>query len=112
MLSLRSAIVAVTVAGFAAPILAADPATITTRVAVIRPATTSPVKMRHLKRRLADAALEACGASGFSLAEMKAAAARSRCWQDAYAGAIVQIDRGGVRSADASLSTTADRGRP
>ena len=112
MSSLRAILQALAAFGLAAPVFAA-PVTIpagmvTTRIRVARPARASAGATRAVTRRLADAALEACGGSGFSLAEMRAAVVATRCWQDAYADAIAQRDRGDGRGADASPM----RGRP
>ena len=46
---------------------------------------------RQLLGRIGDAALEACGASPFSLAEFKMATRSSRCWQDAVDDAVRRI---------------------
>ncbi len=67
----------------------ADPETVIVRVA--RPASHTPAAMRRLERRIADAALEVCGASDFSLADVKAAVLRSACWRQSYADAIAQV---------------------
>jgi UrcA family protein len=53
---------------------------------------TSPAAARHLLRRLGKAALESCGASSFSLEEIKTAALTSRCWRDAVDDAVRRID--------------------
>jgi UrcA family protein len=76
------------------PALANDPGVVTMTVRVARPATVTPAATRGFKRRIADAALEACGASPYSAAEMKAAVARSQCWKVSYAGAIAQSGDG------------------
>jgi UrcA family protein len=52
---------------------------------------TSPTAMRGLFKRIGDAALEACGASSFSLAEVKTAAKRSACWRDAVDDAVGRV---------------------
>jgi UrcA family protein len=51
-----------------------------------------PVGARLLLNRIREAALESCGASGFSLNEVKSAAATSRCWRDAVDEAVRSID--------------------
>ena len=107
----RSALVLLAV-GLAAPTFAADPGAETTSVRVFRPTTASPHATRSLQRRIAAAALEACGATGFSVAEAKAAVARSQCWRDSYAGGIAQIDDGASRTAAASLPPPSSTGRP
>ena len=47
---------------------------------------------RRLLRRIGDAALESCGASAFSLAELKAVTADSQCWKDAVEDAVRRVD--------------------
>lgn len=47
---------------------------------------------RHLLRRIGDAALETCGASPSSLAELRWITAVSPCWRDAVAQAVRRID--------------------
>jgi len=51
----------------------------------------SPAAARRLLVRIGDAALEACGASPFSLAELKIATRNSQCWQKAVDGATRRI---------------------
>lgn len=85
--------------------LAAGPDERTTIVHVRRPAVTSPAAARRLELRLADAALEACGAPAGSLAEVKADVRRSRCWQDSYAGAVAQV-RGSLAQAGRGLPSS------
>lgn len=46
---------------------------------------------RHLLKRIGQAALESCGASSFSLSEVKSATMASACWKDAVAGAVRRI---------------------
>lgn len=66
-----------------------------TNVIRVRPAASaSPAAARHLRQRIADAALEACGAGPGSLAEAKASVASSQCWKDSYAGGIAQVATG------------------
>ena len=74
----------------AAPAFAEDVGTITTRIAVKRLAVHSPADARRLQRHITDAALEACGASSYSLTEARAAVIRSSC----YKTAIAQADAG------------------
>jgi UrcA family protein len=52
---------------------------------------TSPAAARRLLVRIGDAALEACGASPFSLAEFKIATRSSRCWRDAVDRTVSRI---------------------
>ena len=52
---------------------------------------TNPAAARHLLKRIGDAALESCGASTFSVAEVKTAIRASRCWKDAVDDAIRRI---------------------
>src|SRR5882724_7152175 len=49
------------------------------RVRYERRELTSPAAARSLLRRIGDAALESCGASSFSLSEVKSATVVSRC---------------------------------
>ncbi len=51
----------------------------------------SPAAARRLLARIGDAALEACGASPFSLAEFKIATRNSQCWREAVDGATRRI---------------------
>jgi len=51
----------------------------------------SPAAARRLLVRIGDAALEACGASPFSLAELKIATRNSQCWRKAVDGATRRI---------------------
>ena len=62
------------------------------RVRYERRELTSPAAARRLLRRIGDAALESCGASSFSLAELRTATATSRCWRDAVDDAVRRID--------------------
>ncbi len=55
----------------------------------LHPAT--PAKARQMLSRIDDAALRACGGSGFDLSEAKAALRASPCWQNAMDGAVRQI---------------------
>jgi UrcA family protein len=59
---------------------------------------------RHLLRRIGNAALESCGASSFSLAEVKSATRASACWRDAVGGAVRRIG-------DPVLTAAAHEGR-
>jgi len=52
---------------------------------------TSSAGARHLLRRIGKAALESCGASSFSLSEVKTAAMASPCWKDAVNDAVRRI---------------------
>jgi UrcA family protein len=53
---------------------------------------TSPESARILLKRIGDAALESCGASSFSLNELKIATAHSTCWRNAVAEAVRRVD--------------------
>lgn len=96
----------------AAPAFAADPGAVTTSIRVPRLADASPAADRRMERRIADAALEACGASPFSAAEVKAAVARSRCWHESYADGMAQLDPRAARTDVASLPPTRTMGKP
>jgi UrcA family protein len=65
--------------------------TIEIRLRYERGETNSPVAERKLLKRIGEAALEACGASPFSLAEFKIATMRSRCWRDAVDEAVRRV---------------------
>jgi len=90
--------------GCAGPAFAAEAGEQTTSVRVFRAEPASPMADRHLKHRIADAALEVCGASSFSLAEVKNAVAHSACWRRSYADGLSQI-RGGTETADTTSLT-------
>ena len=76
------------------PALAADWADVetnTVKVKNLAVSTTSDAMARRMLRRLDDAAIEACGASQFSLPDMKAAIRGSRCWKESVADAVGRI---------------------
>lgn len=75
-------------AGYAAP---AGTVTSEIHLRYHRQDLTSPVAERRLLARIEDAALEVCGASPFSLADVKSATRNSRCWRDAVDGATRRI---------------------
>lgn len=56
-----------------------------------RPSTTRAA-VRRVLERIDAAALEVCGASSFSLREVRSAMRRSSCWRDAMTGAMAQVD--------------------
>lgn len=56
--------------------------------------------VRHVVGRIDRAALHVCGASEFSLREVKIDARHSTCWKEAVAGALAQIDD--IRVAEAA----------
>jgi UrcA family protein len=91
MLTVCRTTIAVLGFALAIPVHAADAGTETVIVRVARPIDNSPAGMRRLERRIAVAALEACGASASSLSEVKDAGLRSACWQQSYADAIAQV---------------------
>lgn len=64
----------------------ADPASITVRHVNLHPVTAA--EARHSFLKIDDAALRVCGASGFSLAEAKAAMRASPCWREAAGVAL------------------------
>ncbi|EGD60333.1 hypothetical protein Y88_2207 [Novosphingobium nitrogenifigens DSM 19370] len=75
-------------AAHAAP--AADMETI--RIPVhIRNHDTSPAAAAAIRHRIETAALEACGASAFSLAEIKRSTRESPCWSNAVKTALAQL---------------------
>jgi UrcA family protein len=65
--------------------------TSTIRVRYNRAELTSSAGARNLLKRIGNAALESCGASPFSLAELKAATELSRCWRAAVDDAVRSI---------------------
>jgi UrcA family protein len=81
--------VIVSTEGYAAPIRSK---TTEIRLRYDRRELTSPAAARHLLRRIGKAALESCGASSFSLEEIKTEARASRCWRDAVDDAVRRID--------------------
>lgn len=85
----------------AAP-LRADPVSVTVRHINLQPAT--PAEARHVFLKIDEAALRVCGASGFSLAEAKAAMRTSPCWQEAAGTAL--------RSGNPLLAQAFDRFAP
>jgi UrcA family protein len=68
----------------------ADRYAVTLHRAQLHPAT--PDAARQTIARIEAAALDVCGASPFSLREMKQAVRDSACWRDAVAGTMAQID--------------------
>lgn len=76
--------------GLAAPVRAAELGTETSAIRVRGTTGTSPAALGHLRKRIADAALEVCGASPGSLREVKDAVQSTTCWQDSYARGIAQ----------------------
>jgi UrcA family protein len=74
--------------GLAAP---AGLETSTIRVRYNRTELTSTTGARNLLKRIGNAALESCGASSFSLAEVKAATEQSLCWRAAVDDAVRSI---------------------
>jgi UrcA family protein len=77
------ALAAALVLSLAAPAIAGNDGTITTSVRVKRIAVRSPQDARRLDRRIADAALQACGAEDHDLSEMRGAIRHSSCYADA-----------------------------
>jgi len=53
---------------------------------------TTPAAARRTLARIQAAALAACGASSFSLREMKLAVRDSACWRDSMAATMARID--------------------
>lgn len=87
---LHSAPLVLLVLGLATPARATGPRAETIVIRVRGAASDSPAAARHLRQRIADAALEACGAGPGSLAEAKMSVARTQCWKGSYAGGMAQ----------------------
>jgi UrcA family protein len=51
----------------------------------------TPASAMHTLNQLKDAAMEACGASAFSLSEHKAAVRASKCWHDSLADVVARL---------------------
>ena len=68
----------------------------------------SPAGARHVLRRIGEAALESCGASSFSLSEVKTAAMTSTCWKHAVDDAVRRIHEPMLTAAAHDLSTRAE----
>ena len=85
------AMAALALSAFSGPASAEDQTT-RVRVSHVDYAVSSTAQARQLLTRLGDAALEACGASSFSLVEHKAAVRRSACWQAGMRDAVRRID--------------------
>ena len=75
----------------AAPSLAADPLANQVRVSRAWLTNDSPATSRRALNLLGRAAMEACGASTFSLPGYKDAVRHSPCWQQSMADALVQV---------------------
>jgi UrcA family protein len=78
----------VAAAAYAAP---TGPETTEIRIRYDHRKLTSPAAARQLLRRIGEAALESCGASPFSLDEVKTAALASPCWKGAVDDAVRRI---------------------
>ena len=74
-----------------APAVARDAGDLTTQIRVKRVAVHSPADAALMERRLAAAALQACGASSASLADHRAAVGRSACYATALGRAQAQL---------------------
>lgn len=111
MLTFRCAPLALAGLVLIVPSLAAQPASETVSIRVAHPASLSPAATRRLERRIANAALEACGASPYSAPGYKDAVARSTCWHDSYADGIAQIGQG-AKTAVAALPPSPLLGTP
>jgi UrcA family protein len=83
----------------AAPGVARDVGDLTTQVRVKRVAINTPADAQRMERRLKAGALEACGASSFSLADYRDAVARSGCYAAALGRAQAQLAAAGPESA-------------
>ena len=110
MLTFRCATLALLGSLIAASAQAAEPATEIAVVHVARPASASPATSQRLERRIAAAALEACGAPAFSAPGLRDAVAQSACWRQAYADGIAQM--GAARGDSAALAPPPSPGKP
>jgi UrcA family protein len=90
----------------ATPDIARDADDLTTQVRVKRVAMNAPADAERMSRLLKAAALEACGASSFSLAEYREAVARSGCYATALGRAQAHLAQ-----AEPASSTTGTGGR-
>jgi UrcA family protein len=80
-----------------------------TRSVHVPHAAMSPGAYRTVEARLQRAALEVCGASRESLAEVRRAARQSQCWRDAYGGAVAQLSAMQLAIRPALLTSTDER---
>jgi UrcA family protein len=87
---IRTIPLALLVLALAVPVRAVEPGMETITIRVRGTTDQSSAAQRHLRQRVADAALEACGAAPGSLAEVKDAVRRTPCWQESYTRAISQ----------------------
>lgn len=94
-----------------APAQAAEHGAETLTIRIARPASTAPAVTRRLERRIAAAALEVCGASPYSVPDMKDAVKHSPCWRESYAAGIAQM-RDPARSPIVMLSLPRSTGKP
>ena len=89
---IAAALAAMAAAG--APVLAADPGMMTEYVRVNRAAVTpaTPGEAKRSLGRLDVAAMQACGASVFSVPDYKSAVRDSSCWHDSMTDVVSRID--------------------
>jgi UrcA family protein len=73
-------------------------ATRTFRITIRKADTDSPATARRLFDRIDEAAMEVCGASPFSFAELRRSVRRSDCWRRSVSTAVAKVD-------DPSLTT-------
>ncbi|WP_404710622.1 UrcA family protein [Sphingomonas sp. MMS24-J13] len=77
---------------FAASVQAANEEPTAVRVRHVDPALGSPREAKVLLNRLGDAAMEACGASSFSVAQYRQAVRDSACWRTSMTDVVQRID--------------------
>lgn len=77
----------------------AGTATATVRIARLDRHPATPAAARRVLVRIDRALLEVCGASDFSLREVKAATRQSACWKDGMADAVARIGDPALRLA-------------
>ena len=82
------------VAAVASPALAVDRNAMTDYVRINRAAVTpsNPAEARRSLDRLGSAAMEACGASFFSVPDYKRAVRGSACWHESMSDVVARID--------------------
>lgn len=65
---------------------------VTVRIPFRKADTDSPASARRLFGRIDEAAMEVCGASPFSFAEVRRTVRQSDCWRRSVSAAVAQVD--------------------